>query len=795
MSERAQYQIIPTPAPQQAIVEGWEYEVRPITTVPKRPFERVLAAIRRYKWVVLGVFLASIGVGFAATRFVTPEYEVNATIWINSANAGSDRAGPIRTGELLGSAAWIDLLKSFRIADAVVRKLRLYVRPVNPADSVMLRDFMVADKFVPGLYDLRIEPDTKTWTLGTKEAPQLDHGAATDSIGRKLGFRWVAPPTVFEGSGEKTFSFVVTTPRQSAIGLTSRLHPRLPEGSSFLLLTLNDSDPKNAQRILNTWANEFVAIAGDLKKRNVVQFASTLDGQLAFAERSLRDAERALEDFRVNTITLPAEGGPVAAGVEVTRDPALKSFFDQKVQYDDLRNDREALEKVIAGAQSGSVPWETALLIPSVASSPGAEALRQTFTQLQTKRAELATKLQTYTEQHPEVRALRATINQLERQTLPSLASQMLTQLRQREGEYDRRINVASSELKAIPSRTIEEMRLRRAVSVSEELYTTLKSRYSEAQLAEASTTPDISVLDSAVAPLYPSRNTAPRLLMISILTGLAVAVALAMLLDALDGRVRYPEQVTDDLGLSIAGAVPRFPKGGANANSPEQMSQLVESIRTIRMHISQAAGVPCSIAVSSPSPGDGKSFISANLAMSFAEAGFRTVLVDADTRRGKLHETFSLPNSLGLTDYLLGLTDLESVKRATGNELLTVITRGKQNPKSPELLASAALPALADQLRNNYTVVVFDTPPLSAGIDAYAIASAAHNLLVVLRVGETNRRLAAAKVKLVDRLPVRLVGAVLNCVKLTAEFDTYRYAYGYGVDEEKSSVVAVARR
>ena len=790
---KAAYQIIPA-LPAQPPTEGWEYEVQPIQRVPKRPLERPLAAIRRYKWLVLATFLASIGVGFAATRFVTPEYEVNATIWINS-DQGMGRSGPIRPGELLGAGAWIELLKSYRIADAVVRKLQLYVSPVVPADSVMLRGFSIADKFVPGAYELGIDPVQKTWTLSNAAAGQLDRGAMPDSIGRALGFKWVAPPAAFNGTAPKTFKFNVNTPRQSATWLTSRLNARLPEGSSFLLLSISDSDPHRAERLLNTWANEFVSIAGELKRRNVVQFASTLDGQLAFAERSLHDAERALEDFRVNTITLPAEGGPVAPGLEVTRDPALRSFFDQKIQFDDLRNDRESLEKIIAGAANGSVPWEAALLIPSVASSPGADGLRQAFTQLQTRRTELATKLQTYTEEHPEVRALRSSIRTLETQTLPQLANQMLVQLRQREGEFDRRISVASSELKSIPTRTIEEMRLRRAVSVSEGLYTTLKSRYSEAQLAEASTTPDISVLDSAIAPLYPSHNTAPRLLLISVVLGLGVGVGLAMLLDALDGKVRYPEQVTDDLGLAIAGAVPKFPKGGANARSPEQMSQLVESIRTIRMHIRQAAGMPLSIAVSSPSPGDGKSFISSNLAMSFAEAGFRTILIDSDTRRGKLHETFNLPNSLGLTDYLLGRTDLESVKRTTGNELLTVITRGKQNPKSPELLASSVLPALAEELRRSYTVVVFDTPPLSAGIDAYAIASAAQNLLVVLRVGVTHRRLAAAKIKLVDRLPVRLVGAVLNCVKLNAEFDTYRYAYGYGVDEEQSSVVALARR
>src|SRR4029079_13327101 len=192
------------------------------------------------------------------------------------------------------------------------------------------------------------------------------------------------------------------------------------------------------------------------------------------------------------------------------------------------------------------------------------------------------------------------------------------------------RISGASEELKAIPSRTIEEMRLRRAVSVAEGLYTSLKSSAAAANLAAASTQPDMNVLDTAVAPLAPIKSPTSRMLLVAVMGGFGAAIGLALLLDMTDRRLRYPDQATDDLGLVIAGAVPKIPKGGLDNRSPEQLSQLVESFRSLRMHVTQS-GKPLSIAVSSPQPGDGKSLVSANLAMSFAEAGFRTVLVDGD--------------------------------------------------------------------------------------------------------------------------------------------------------------------
>jgi tyrosine-protein kinase Etk/Wzc len=202
-------------------------------------------------------------------------------------------------------------------------------------------------------------------------------------------------------------------------------------------------------------------------------------------------------------------------------------------------------------------------------------------------------------------------------------------------------------------------------------------------------------------------------------------------------------------------------------------------------------------LAISSPSPGDGKSFVAANLAMSFADAGFRTVLVDGDTRRGMAHEVFGLKPGQGLTEYLSGRADYEKIVYATSHDRLSLVPCGARQPHSPELLTSAALPRLVGELKARYDVVVFDTPPLAAGVDAYAIAAALGNLLVVVRVGKTERRMAAAKLLLVDRLPISVVGAVLNGVNLKGEFDYYGYASGYGfsdapVVESESTAVEV---
>jgi Mrp family chromosome partitioning ATPase len=141
-----------------------------------------------------------------------------------------------------------------------------------------------------------------------------------------------------------------------------------------------------------------------------------------------------------------------------------------------------------------------------------------------------------------------------------------------------------------------------------------------------------------------------------------------------------------------------------------------------------------------------------------------------------------------------MGEQPIEAVVHQTGHERLVLVPRGSRRRRSPELLTSPAMVQLVKELRSNADIVIFDTPPLAAGIDAFAVAAAASNLMVVVRVGKSNRRLASAKLDLCERLPIRLVGAVLNDAELKGEFQYYSYLEGYDVEEEESAGRLVAQ-
>src|SRR6185437_6393385 len=135
----------------------------------------------------------------------------------------------------------------------------------------------------------------------------------------------------------------------------------------------------------------------------------------------------------------------------------MKAFLDQKIAYDNVRNDREALQKVIGQAAAGTTPWESAMLIPSVAQSPSATALQAMFTKSYDLQSQLTALRQVYTDQYAPVKTVTSALDTLRKQTIPNTIQQILVELTQREGQFDTRIKSQATELQAIPARTIEE--------------------------------------------------------------------------------------------------------------------------------------------------------------------------------------------------------------------------------------------------------------------------------------------------------------------------------------------------
>lgn len=750
---------------------------------------RYISALNRFKWlIVLATILGGAG-GYGATKFLVPEYVVNATIILEQGTGtGAGGRGPIQGEELLKESGWKDLLTSYIVADPVVNDLALFVKPNEAKDSTLFQSFRVGQTLQPGEYTLTV--NGRAWSLALNPSAEVDRGVVGDSIGRNRGFLW--QPTLQDLAGRTEIGFNVQTPREASRDLINNLQMILTDKTSaFLKLELTGSNAGQAARSLNRWTDEFVSVATALKKQNVATFAAILEGQRAFAAEDLTSAENALERFRVQTVTEPTERPQVAAGLELTTNPMYGRYFDNKVRAEGLQRDREALEKLLPeGRQKGFIATEAALSIPSVNMDPAAAEVRSALAEQSSRELALRRIKERFQDEAKEVKVPEEQLEQVRKTVVPLAIERYLAQLRAREAQLNIEIERSGTELKSIPARTIQEQQLKRRVEVADVMYRNLDLKSAEAKMAEAQTIPDIRVLDSAVAPLRPTKNTAPMLILGATGAGLALGFMLAILLDRLDKRFRYPEQATDDLGLFILGVVPVI-SSKSRRSAVDQAAQVVESFRSIRMNVRYAADPsrPLAITITSPGPNDGKSLISSNLALSFAESGARTLLIDGDIRRGELSKTFGVTTRPGLVEYLDGTALIAEVLHpAAAHANLTIMPGGARRRRAPELLATPRLNQLIHQMSSEYDVVIVDSPPLGAGYDAYALATATGNMALVLRAGITDRRMAAAKMSTVHTLPIRIMGAVLNGIKMTGVYQYYSYYQDYAAEDEPTT-------
>jgi tyrosine-protein kinase Etk/Wzc len=710
--------------------------------------------------------------GVAASRFMRPQYVSQATIWVAVTRRDEVDRGPIRTPELLEAAAFTDLLRSYVVLDEAVRRLRLFVTPTEPADSTLFRDFLLGSRFMAGRFEVVVDPTTRRVALLDAAGQQLESLAAGDSIGRSVGFEWA--PTAEALLSRSRIRFEVINPRDAALRLGQSLQLRAERGGNFMYAELRGQDPVRITETVNVVTERFVEVAADLKRQKLTQLVGDLREQLRDAESNLHDASIALEDFRVRTITLPAERAmPFAPGLEYTQDPVFRGFFEMRVELEGIRRDREALQRALAQTDSTGFRADAFEAIGAVQRSRELTLALQELTQ---KQADLRALRYVYTDEHPQVRQRLDEVATLQRGTVPDLAMALLAEMDVRDRELSRNVSAVSQELQQIPPRKMQEAALEREVQIAENLYTMLQQRFEEARLAEATTIPDVSILDRAVTPQRPVRQLAMQVLLGGLASGIGMGIVLAILLSRLDRRVRYPEHVSAQMGLQILGVVPHL-RGLKNGRGGRESAPVVEALRGIRLNLQHAYGAagPIVITVTSPGSGDGKSFLSSNLALAFADAGRRTLLIDADTRRGSLHRVLNAARKPGLTDTLAGRVAADAVIQVTEYPRLSFLGGGTRLPGAPELLGSPQMTQLLASLRPGFDVILVDSPPLGAGVDAYVLGTVTGNLLLVMRTGQTDREEAEAKLDVLDRLPVRVLGAILNDAK-----DQRLYGYGY---------------
>ena len=356
-----------------------------------------------------------------------------------------------------------------------------------------------------------------------------------------------------------------------------------------------------------------------------------------------------------------------------------------------------------------------------------------------------------------------------------------------------------------LPETQQELLRLKRDVEVSNEIYTMLLGKTQELDIVRAGTVGNVRIIDTAeVNTSKPVKPKKALIVVMATMLGGMLAVAIVLVQKGMHRGVEDPSEI-EAIGLPVYASVPysenqqklmsftksNKAKAAAKARSilaidnPADLS--IEALRSLRtsLHFAMMEAKNNIIAISGPSPGVGKSFISVNLAAVLAQSGKKVLIIDADMRKGYLQTQFGLKWDDGLSDYLSGHLTLEEITKPSKIEGLKVITRGQIPPNPSELLMHSNFSKLVDEVSKAYDLVIIDTPPILAVTDPAIVSAHTGTTLLVARFGQNHLREIELTRNRFEQNGIDVKGVVFNGVVKKAS-NAYGY-YGYYNYEYKS--------
>ena len=374
---------------------------------------------------------------------------------------------------------------------------------------------------------------------------------------------------------------------------------------------------------------------------------------------------------------------------------------------------------------------------------------------------------------------------------------QSLDSVQAMQNELGKQFGQDQEKAKQVEEDLLAEEYLRNKLERQRALFNTVSDQLKQAQFVSAYSSITSQIVEPAKSPRSPVYPRVGSTLALALVVGCAVGMGAVVVLDRLDQRVRSLGELRQLTGLAVLGQVALLPRKRARAMSPiglisyaEPNSYWAEAYRAIRINIhflrrhSQRLQV---LLVTSPYPGDGKTTAASNLAISFALAGQRVLLIDADLRSPSLHKVHGLRREHGLSHLLKGLLPLHQAVQRSQIERLEVITVDPEVPSPGELLASSRLKELLDEARRAYDVILLDSSPLLAVVDSAIIGMVVDGVVLVARPGTLRRRDVEHALELLRIGGASILGMLVNGV--SREDRNYSYDYiSYGRPIERRS-------
>lgn len=749
--------------------------------------KRVLQALRQRWFVVVPVFLVVLALGTWRTMNEPRRYRALATVRVSlqrpqipGLQSGWQmvdyRFDPMIAEQRVITSSAV----AKRVADAEGLRLRI-VEPANVRRSEIFggQPPVIDSAARNGEYELRFGTSDVVLRQSKQELGRARYGQRLEFGG--LAFTVPKRPSDVPDD-RVTLEVVPLT--VAAADVQGGLGTAVQDKTDIIEIFYTGIDPVTVARITNGTALAYEEFSKQTQREEQQRKINFIRQNLVEQQDSLFRAQDALKQFREgNRLTnVTAEQADLQKRISEFETARREAQLEQSVfisllaKTDEANATDEELRRIMGSE--------------AVADNSSIKALYDRWFDLEKERqTTMATRKVGV--KHPDVVALQNLIDQTKKD-LQQASNVYLTTLNTRLREYDLQLGQLRQQTTQFPGLAASEKNLEGRVLSMQRIYDDLQEQYQISRIEQSVDASKVQLIDVAGVPGWPVSPNRKRDVMLSAALGLLLGALLAVLLDRLDNSIRSPEEIHDLLDVNVLGMIPAIRVDNEEAQVAEDValerlvthadprSVVAESYRSLRTNLAFARANEDvrTLVLTSPGPADGKSTTVANLAITFAQQGQRTLIIDADLRRAVLDKTFSVPRSPGLTELIIGSVQLDEAVNETQVPNLFVLGSGQFPPNPSELLGSAAMKQVVAEAKERFDIVLFDSPPLLAVTDAAVLSTLVDGTVLVVRMGSTAREAARLAIARLRQVHARVLGALLNDARSRGA--GYYGGYGY---------------
>lgn len=610
----------------------------------------------------------------------------------------------------------------------------------------------------------------------------------------------------------------VKTPIKSVFQLAELLSKAVAieqkRGLDIVEISVESTSPVEASLIANEYADAYRDFNLQVSREKLTNVKEFLSEQRKEKQDELRKAEENLRNYQQS-------GGIVAL------DEQAKTLIDQLSKFDADKN-AASIELTVSSKNLAQLKEELKKQDPKIAaytesfiSEPVLRALQEQIAKMEIQKTiALADKGQdnnksVVADYDKKLKELKDKVEQkksvytagmlagspdqvklisqrvLEEEIKNQAAKSTSQELAKIVGTYEKKFN-------ALPQAIIEYARRERERAAVEKLYLLVEEKYQEAQINEQSQPGNVLIVDTARIPSKPSKPNRNLIVIIGFVLGVGMGLGFAFIKNYFDNTVKTPEDI-ERKNINVLAWIPQIEGVGSNGNKefefivakkPDAIpSEAFRALRTRVQFTRFDKGALRTILVTSSAPQEGKTTVTTNLAGSFAQAGKKTIILDCDLRKPRLHNVFQTNRFPGFTDYVFGQATFEEIIRESSVPDLSYITAGTIPPNPAEILGSSQLDDFVDKLKEIYDIILIDSPPIIAVTDSEILSRVVDATILVVSANTTEIDLMQKSVELLRHERNTFIGVVLNNFSYKSGYGSYyKYYYYYSKPNDSQS-------